>query len=352
MALFQSPMATGLFHRGIALSPGFQSPALFAQPAALAASTAGRNCMQAMQCVDADCLRAQPSSAFSVCTNYTTPGDFVGQPGLVFAGYDGDVLTGPIDAVACGDREVSNGHLPMIIGGVPHEWRLFSSFGFSGVGFIRTFLSEKLRGYSVASPDLQECALEELLRNYEDAQDGTCPRCAKFSGKADRLQLLSDIAFSRGVQLMASTGGGKRYRYILDVEAANASLGATHGSDLCYLNPRGLPNQRCGGTEGKKGHEAMLQTAQILTDYWTSFARTGAPWSQRGPVWEPVEPDPELQGMPMLHIRHRSRGNMTSEHVSGAAAARTMARLACGRAELRLGGKGAVDEGCTIVDVS
>ena len=59
-------------------------------------------------------------------------------------------------------------------------------------------------------------------------------------------------------------------------------MGAVHSSELPYLFPHFDNTTKIAGPDLKPGSQ---QVADLLTAYWTSFARTGHPSAKGGPAW-------------------------------------------------------------------
>ncbi|CAK9012843.1 Carboxylesterase 1F (Carboxylic ester hydrolase) (Triacylglycerol hydrolase 2) (TGH-2) [Durusdinium trenchii] len=89
VALYNSPMSTGLFHQAIAMSPGY-IPAMFQADISLVQETFGHRCMEATKCSSLKCLKEMKVETLAKsCIFYLQAEDFVTVPGVYFSGFDG-----------------------------------------------------------------------------------------------------------------------------------------------------------------------------------------------------------------------------------------------------------------------
>jgi len=176
------------------------------------------------------------------------------------------------------------------------------------------FLSSSLSGYSSASAKLQSCALEELKKPYVNLS-WPCENedCAL-------VQLVSDLSFTIGAQLLSEMAGGPRYRYLMETNRSG------HGDDLCLFYD--MQSENCPQKAG-----------QMLREYWTSFAKTGRPSSVLGPEWLPVE---RSEDVPMMYLNFTSDGSTSAMRSTTFSSAKLFARVACGKVTLQ----GSSNGGC------
>eukprot|EP00443_Scrippsiella_acuminata_P085136 CAMPEP_0115521164 /NCGR_PEP_ID=MMETSP0271-20121206/79395_1 /TAXON_ID=71861 /ORGANISM="Scrippsiella trochoidea, Strain CCMP3099" /LENGTH=669 /DNA_ID=CAMNT_0002952367 /DNA_START=32 /DNA_END=2038 /DNA_ORIENTATION=- len=349
-ALLQSPKAKGLFHKAIAQSPGFQTPGQFGAPSRLAAASLGATCLMELGCDSVECLRQKNTSQFTVCTDYFGV-NFLVDDGLYFAGYDGQVLPASIDQSVCpGRRPVSNEEVPLLIGAAAHEWRIFS-LAIPTEDVLKTFLSQRLRGYGEASPKVQECARSRLLSLYANATPGDC--CGFYSQEqAQLVQLAGDLSFTRGAALWGSSLRGPRYVYVFDTEEAGGPLGATHSVELCYFFPE--PNKSRGPLLPCQDlfPDLQAETGRLLRGYWYSFAKQGKPTStSTDPAveeWVRTGSDCSSDGLgtPVLRIQVGGRAELRSSPWFNRDAAAALRGIVCGDITLR----GHADHTCELVD--
>mmetsp|Transcript_26988 Transcript_26988/g.89551 ORF Transcript_26988/g.89551 Transcript_26988/m.89551 type:complete len:636 (+) Transcript_26988:63-1970(+) len=286
MALYQSPMSQGLFHRAIAESPGMQT-AIYFEPTAKSAATMGMRCMDATKCQSVDGLvRMDYQGLLEKCGFYYKTSEFVDKPGVYFAGYDGEVLAHPLDASLCDGVKFLNAEVPMLVGSMANEWRSFTDL--KPLNMTQRFLWENMPGYASAGADEQDCAVRTFLKSFQRNQchiPGN--NCGKY-GQADWMKSATD-QYRLGAGLSVGPGVGPRYFYNFDIEAAGGTCGSCHCGELMLLF----------GTEQSSWRDTFVSPAfaessawqdlrAMVTDYWLSFAKTGVPTSRSGPAWTPV----------------------------------------------------------------
>ncbi|MFC9893543.1 carboxylesterase/lipase family protein [Nocardia sp. NPDC127579] len=258
LALYATPEAKGLFHRGIAQSP----PADWALSAEDARVFA-RRCLEALGPDDA--VRALTESSANDIRKASAR--VIGQvmrerPGLFPACpvIDGDYLPqSPLDAFAEGRAH----RLPLIIGTCRDEGVLFDRF----------------------AADALPTRPERLRRLFEYAGENAESRVtAAYPGYPEQrvaVRMGGDYVFWRpSVALMAAHSRYAptyAYRYDFAPRALRlAGVGATHATDLIPVfgavdGPLGRLLTAAGGRRG-------LQTVtRQFQDNWLEFARTGAP---------------------------------------------------------------------------
>merc|ERR1719223_1481328 len=109
MVLFQSPLATGLFHRGIEHSAAWQDASQFQHSSGEAAMSLSRECMVALGCSSVECVRkSSAEDLVTKCNMMVNAGKFIPTVGAIFTGYDGDVLQRPLLSDLCSGSVAAN----------------------------------------------------------------------------------------------------------------------------------------------------------------------------------------------------------------------------------------------------
>jgi len=267
VTLYQSPLAKGLFHRAIAQSPGYEST-LFQVSTKTAARSMSPKCMKALNCYSLECMQRVPAKQFvSKCRSFFTMTDIIPSQGLYFSGYDGEVLPHPLDANLCEGVPAASGDVPIMVGGMAHEWRAFADF--SPWAMANRFLWENLEGYREASHGVESCEVKQFLSNW-----------------TDWVQSATD-QYSLGVGFVLQ-GAANRYRYLVDIEGAGGQKGSAHGGDVALLSRRDL--REYSSTQAFQS-EAWSKLSYQMIDYWITFAKTGVPSAKGGASWSPVDLD-------------------------------------------------------------
>jgi len=327
--LLQSPLARGLFHQAIAQSPAWQTPALFQQSAADAGRTMGQSCLEAAGCETAACLKHLSWVLLAqYCDSYLQPAEFLSQMGMVFTGFDAQVLKQPLYKSACSAEPFESAAVPLLVGTTSHEWRSFQ-WMLDASFVIQRFFSQNLPGYASGSSELQTCAWRKVMSLYPGL------------GEIKEVEAATDMTVTIGAQLAASVPGGARYRYLLDVEPG------VHSLDLAYFTDD--PSQDQAAHLSINDSEANRFLGKQLREYWTSFAKSGMPTSSRGPDWQRASD--RQHGTPLLRFQLGSGGNSNTAMDSSAwfsnATAEMLHGIACGRVQLTPKSPG----GCDLIPV-
>ncbi|CAE7835293.1 Ces4a, partial [Symbiodinium microadriaticum] len=296
VSLEQSPLSAGLFQQAIALSPGFL-PAMFTADISEVEQTSGQRCLNATGCTSLQCLRdLDARQLLEMCRFYQNPQEFIDVPGFYFSGYDGEVLTAPIQSMYCSGADKPHGDRPMILGSVTREWNIFS-LSMSPADATGAFLQEFSDGATEqGNSSYLQCARSSLLAATDPEP---CPAgvlgCALTSPAL--MQAATDI-YSAGTALSLGPGGGPRYRYLLDTEAAGSTCSSCHGADMDLMY--GLRSPFYVGPSYPQGK--LDEMTSILMQYLVSFILTGKPTSAAGPAWAPVDRSGEKDtyGTPLM----------------------------------------------------
>lgn len=346
MALFQSPLAVGLFRRGICHSPGFMDVSQFQKPSWMGSESMGKACLDAAGCDTLKCLREKEAEEISLkCLQYNDFQSLVTSDD-VFAGYDGVVLQQPLYEPFCSGDYIEGDQKPLIVGTTPHEWTYMKGdVGMAAFTPVQRFLSNHLDGFDQADRWLQSCARKKIIQNYGNLRQN-CRGCAGFEAPGI-MQFATDAEFTVGAQLFASSKTyGNHYRYLFDVEEGQGIWGAGHDSELDYffLDPDNVPGSDMQMGEGVLKEEKKRLGMQ-LREYWTTFVKRGTPTSKTGPKWKAV--DPGSQGTPFLRFKLSGTSMQTVAYVNSESA-KLVEHIACNRAALYRIGRAVMDTECEI----
>jgi len=249
------------------------------------------------------------------CDSYLQPAKFLSQIGMVFTGFDAQILKQPLYKSACSAEPFESAAVALLVGSTSKEWRSFQ--GMLDARFIiQRFFSQNLPGYASGSAELQTCAWRKVMSLYPGLDEIREEEAA------------TDMAMTIGAQLAASVPGGARYRYLLDVEPG------VHSIDLAYFNDD--PSKVQAAHLSNNNSEANRFLGKQLREYWTSFAKSGTPTSSRGPDWQRVS---DLQhGTPLLRFQLGSGDSSNTAMDSSAwfsnETAEMLHGIACGRVQL------------------
>eukprot|EP00439_Symbiodinium_sp_Y106_P006318 s4050_g1.t1 len=296
VSLEQSPLSAGLFQRAIALSPGFL-PAMFTADISEVERTSGQRCLNATGCTSLQCLRdLEANQLLEMCRFYQSPEEFIDVPGFYFSGYDGEVLTAPIQSMYCSGADKPHGDRPMILGSVTREWNIFS-LSMSPADATGAFLQEFSDGSAQqGNSSYLQCRRSSLLAAIDPEP---CPAgvlgCVLTSPAL--MQAATDI-YSAGTALSLGPGSGPRYRYLLDTEGAGSTCSSCHGADMDLMY--GLRSPFYVGQSYPQGR--LDEMTSILMQYLVSFILTGTPTAAEGLAWAPVDRSGEKDtyGTPLM----------------------------------------------------
>ena len=250
LALFASPLARGLFHKGIAQSSYAIPDATRAKALEVGANVADAVGLNGAHATVAE-LRRVPAERF---------GQLKGT-GLSHAPVpiSGDtVLPQSIQDIFAAGREAP---LPLILGSNSDEATVAKGFGVDPAEVIKN-----LRGASIF--------VRALYPGVKD--DSELGR-----------QAVRDLIFTMPVRWLADRHSklAPSWRYYFDYiavnERANFPNGVPHGGEIVYAMDTGdiFPGTKDIFTDEDR------EFARRVSDYWFEFARTGRPSSQGNPEW-------------------------------------------------------------------
>lgn len=300
LALFASPLAANLFHKGVAQSayaiPEHSRGKAIEQGAFLATQV-----FRAGDRPTAADLRRVTADKFAL-THYTPVFGIQALqpvPSLAPVPVVGDEVlrVGIRDAFAAGSQL----RLPLILGSTSNEQSILAAFGIDPVQILALIEQH-------AGPEAIE-NLKDLYRNDPELQipdDLNDP--ARFGGLVLRDFLFTMQAHWIAEQHQARLDNARRYYFSYVPEAFRAESGwqhgVPHGGELVFPFDTG---GTAYGTEGKFS-EADRAMAGTVADYWFSFARTGTP---AGPVPWPRHSgafqDRILKLAPSIEAQHNFR---------------------------------------------
>lgn len=250
MALFASPLARGLFQKGIAMSS-------YALPDATRAKAleAGAKVAAAVGLAGANAtateLRAVPAEKFAQLKGP----EFSNAPVLIA----GDkVLPQSVSDTFAAGKEAP---LPLIVGNTSDDSSVVLAIGVDPAKVIAGLRSARI--------------LVNAL--YPGVRD---------DGERGR-QVARDLIFTMPVRWTADRHSklAPTWRYYFDYvgvsERAKFPNGVPHGAEIIYALDTGDINPGTKGTFTAEDREY----ARRVNDYWFEFARTGKPSSQGSPVW-------------------------------------------------------------------
>lgn len=251
-AMFASPKARGLFHKGIAQStyavPDMTSAKALEMGAnvATAAGLPGKD-------ATADQLRALPADAFS-----KLEGQGLTSSPVPIAG--DKVLPRTIEAIFKSGDEAA---VPLIIGDNSDDASVALAFGVKPEDVL-----EKIKAAGFVAKLLYPGVNDEAERARQATRDLIFTMLARWTADRHAKRALT-------------------WRYYFDYTAEKLRPkfpnGVPHGSEIVYTF------DNVDVFEGTKPHATAADRAYSKTvgDYWFNFARTGRPFAKGEPFWEP-----------------------------------------------------------------
>jgi para-nitrobenzyl esterase len=244
-----SPYAKGLFQRAISESGGnFGLPrtaneAGATSPTLRVAEADGQRFLQALGAADLASARDVPADKV-----LATAGTAMVRFWPVF---DGDVIPGDqyklYEAMQFNDT-------PILVGTNSDEGNLFVRSSTTAA-----FEAQVRNGYGRTA--------EAVLAAYPHATDDLASRAAK--------DLFRDSTFAWGTwawaRLQSEKGKGKAYVYYFDHRTPQSPTGANHAAEIGFVF-RNLGGGRAGALP-----QGDLALSELMSSYWTNFAKTGDP---------------------------------------------------------------------------
>jgi para-nitrobenzyl esterase len=263
--LASSPLAKGLFERGISESGGSLAPPQLGRasgenvPLLAEAEADGQRFLAQLGASDIAAARALPADVIQKAVGTAARGGF--RP--VF---DGHVLPGDEYELY---REGRFNDTPVLIGTNADEGRAFAAAGMTPARFeaqIRAGFGQDARAILAAYPHATDAEAEEAARDV--ARDST------FAWGTWAWALLQ-----------SEKGKGRAYLYYFDRRSPQAPLGPSHGAEIGYVfGNLGGPGGGPAGLRGPPG-PADVALSQLIENYWVNFAKTGDPNGPGLPAW-------------------------------------------------------------------
>ncbi len=250
LALYASPLAQGLFHKGIVQSsyiiPDMTRPKAIEMGAKVATAVGlpgGDATAAALRSIDAQVFGALKGQGLS-----TAPVSISGDP----------VLPVSIEDMFEAGKEAA---LPLIIGNTSDDASVASAFGINPVDVLK-----KLGAAGFVVRVLYPGISDESQRARQVARD---------------------LVFTMPVRWIADRHAkrAKTWRYYFDYTAVKLRKkypnGVPHGDDVVFAFNTGDIH---AGTKNIFTAEDRA-FSRLISDYWVEFARTGEPSSDNGPEW-------------------------------------------------------------------
>jgi para-nitrobenzyl esterase len=257
--LAASPPAKGLFHRAISESGGSFAPARFGNeageniPTLRLAETTGKSFLEKLGAADLKAARALSAEQIQKGP--------AGGMEMFWPVADGYVL--PNDAYEAYQAGRFN-DTPVLIGTNSDEGAMFARGGVTAAAFEKQIRD----GYGPAA--------EALLKAYPHATEAEASKSSK--------DIFRESAFAwhtwAWARLQSQKGKNKAYVYFFDHRTPASPGGANHGAEIPYVfgNFGGL------GSVGAPRKEDLALN-DLMSAYWTNFAKTGDPNGPGLPKW-------------------------------------------------------------------
>lgn len=258
--LAASPSANGLFHKAISQSGGSFAPSRGSNeggqnvPTLALAENIGREFLATLGVSTLAAARALPAATVQ---NARAPGP----AGGFFPVDDGDVLPGDQYLLYGAGRFNDT---PVLIGSNSDEGALFIRGGVTSSAFEQQMRA----GYGEYA--------DELLAVYPYATDAEAVQATR--------DVFRDSSFAwptwAWARLQTAKGRSSAYVYYFDHRTPQSPNGATHAAEMPYV----FRNFDAGFVAAPTRPEDIAMS-ELLSSYWTNFAKTGDPNGRGLPLW-------------------------------------------------------------------
>ncbi|WP_164013869.1 carboxylesterase/lipase family protein [Pyxidicoccus trucidator] len=266
LALFASPLATGLFRRGISQSP-YAIPEHTREKAIEMGTTVARALFKLGPDATAAELRRVPAEVFASTVMEGPDGQPVPVGGLApVPAVDGVVLKKTIrQAFKDGDQKA----LPLIIGSTSNEASVLAAFKLEPTAVLAAFVN--------AAGEDAATVLQELKGLY--ANDPEVDPKELDSNRRFAPLLLRDMLFTMQARWISDQHSKKSsswryyFSYVTEADRQENPYGVAHGNEVVYT--MGTGDIFVGSKDVFTDNDRAV--SEKVVDYWYSFANTGIP---------------------------------------------------------------------------